>query len=67
MAAHACLKNEITVDEKYHNLMTWHDMARLLLLDCPDEQADLCLLRIHMWFYGFCCAALSHPVNYVLH
>ena len=23
MAAHACLKNEFTKDEKYHNLMTW--------------------------------------------
>ena len=23
MAAHACLKNEFTEDEKYHNLMTW--------------------------------------------
>ena len=23
MAAHACLKNEFTEDEKYHNLMSW--------------------------------------------
>ena len=23
MAVHACLKNEFTEDEKYHNLMTW--------------------------------------------
>ena len=23
MTAHACLKNEFTEDEKYHNLMTW--------------------------------------------
>ena len=23
MAAHACLKNEFTEDEKYHNLMNW--------------------------------------------
>ena len=23
MAAHACLKNEFTEDEKYHNRMTW--------------------------------------------
>ena len=23
MAAHACLKNEFTDDEKYHNLMSW--------------------------------------------
>ena len=23
MAAHACLKNEITKDEKYYNLMSW--------------------------------------------
>ena len=23
MAAHACMKNEFTEDEKYHNLMRW--------------------------------------------
>ena len=23
MAAHACLKNEFTEDENYHNLMSW--------------------------------------------
>ena len=33
MAAHACLKNEFTEDEKYHNLMSWlkYNIEELLL------------------------------------
>ena len=29
MAVHACLKNEFTEDEKYHNLMRWLKYAYL--------------------------------------
>ena len=44
MAAHACLKNEFTEDEKYHNLMSWLIWAssweNLFLLYANNKGAD---------------------------
>ena len=37
MAAHACLKNEFTEDEKYQNLMTWLNLSTARITICLDS------------------------------
>ena len=41
MAAHACLKNEFTEDEKYHNLVRW---LKLAFLGRKGNRLKVCLL-----------------------
>ena len=61
MAVHACLKNDLTEDEKYHNLMNWliwagalqnlqnHVVSRRLRSACAVVQSDQSL---HLALYG---------------
>ena len=51
MAAHACLKNEFTEDEKYNNLMRWlkyfvHDFSDAS--DCKDFMSNSSDIRDKM-------------------
>ena len=51
MAAHACLKNELIEDEKYHNLMSWlkSQLSYVLPLFIHDLFRKVCFRVSNMY------------------